>query len=132
MSSPAACSKVERGVTPMASGTERSPTQSNAMPVIVVLACIADWALGEVLTRPNLDWYATLIKPGFTPPNEAFPVVWTVLYVLMALAAWLVRRAPGREEDRRTALTWFFWQLAIGVIWSYAFFWLHSPGLGLI
>jgi tryptophan-rich sensory protein len=116
----------------MALAAEKRPTQSYATPVIVVLTCFAAWALGGVLTRPNLDWYATLNKPGFTPPNEAFPIVWTVLYVLMALAAWLVWRAPGMEADRRPALTWFFWQLAIGVIWSYAFFWLHSPGLGLI
>jgi tryptophan-rich sensory protein len=51
---------------------------------------------------------------------------------MIALSAWLVWRAPGNEEDRRPAFIWFFWQLAIGVIWSYAFFWLHSPGLGLI
>jgi tryptophan-rich sensory protein len=111
--------------------TERSPTQFYAMPVIIVLTCFAAWVLGGVLTRPNLDWYATLNKPGFTPPNEVFPVVWTILYAMMAVSAWLLWRAPGKEEDRRPALTWFFWQLAIGVIWSYAFFWLHSPGLGL-
>jgi tryptophan-rich sensory protein len=116
----------------MAADTKQSPFQSNAMLVAIVLACLAAWMLGGVLTRPNLDWYATLNKPGFTPPNEVFPVVWTILYAMMAVSAWLVWRAPGKQEDRRAGLTWFFWQLAIGVIWSYAFFWLHSPGLALI
>ena len=106
--------------------------QTYAMPAIIVLTCFAAWVLGGVLTRPNLDWYATLNKPGFTPANQVFPVVWAILYAMMAVSAGLVWRAPGKNEDRRPALTWFFWQLAIGVIWSYAFFWLHSPGLGLI
>lgn len=116
----------------MSTAEDRSPTQSYAMPIIVVLTCFAAWVLGGVLTRPNLDWYASLNKPGFTPPNEVFPVVWTILYAMMAVSAWLLWRAPGKEEDRRPAFIWFFGQLAIGVIWSYAFFWLHSPGLGLI
>ncbi|HXG80070.1 MAG TPA: TspO/MBR family protein [Methyloceanibacter sp.] len=111
---------------------EQNPTQSYAMPVVAALTCFAAWVLGGVLTRPNLDWYATLAKPGFTPANEVFPVVWTILYAMMAMSAWLLWRAPGKEEDRRPAFTWFFWQLAIGVIWSYAFFFLHSPGLGLV
>ena len=116
----------------MATETKPSPYQSYAMPVIAVLTCVAAWVLGGVLTRPNLDWYATLQKPGFTPPNETFPVAWTILYALMAVSAWLVWRAPGKEDDRRIAFNWFFNQLAIGGAWSYAFFQMHSPGLGLI
>lgn len=116
----------------MTTETKPSPTQSTAILVLAVLACAATWVIGGVLTRPNLDWYATLNKPGFTPPNEVFPVVWTVLYAMIAVSAWLVWRAPGKEEDRRPAFTWFFWQLAIGIVWSYAFFWLRSPGLGLV
>lgn len=116
----------------MTTEAKPSPPPSYTIPVAVVLACAAAWLLGGVLTRPNLDWYATLAKPGFTPPNSAFPVVWTVLYATMAVSAWLVWRAPGAEEDRRVALSWFFGQLALGVVWSYAFFWMHSPGFGLI
>jgi benzodiazapine receptor len=115
----------------MVSEAKPSPFQSYAMLVAILLTCFGAWGLGGVLTRPNLDWYATLNKPGFTPPNEVFPIVWTILYAMMAVSAWLVWRASGKEEDRRPALTWFFWQLAIGIVWSYAFFWLHSPGLGL-
>jgi benzodiazapine receptor len=99
--------------------------------VLAVLACLAAWALGGVLTRPNLDWYATLDKPGFAPPNNIFPIVWPILYALMAASAWIAWRAPGKEEDRRTAFIWFFIQLLVGVLWSYAFFWMHSPAFGL-
>lgn len=99
--------------------------------IVALAACFAAWALGGALTRPNLDWYTTLAKPGFTPPNSAFPIVWTILYAMMAISAWLLWRSPGDEGDRKTALTWFGIQLVIGVLWSVAFFWLHSPIYGL-
>lgn len=107
------------------------PRRSIAVPLIAAAACAAALVIGGVLTRPNLDWYATLAKPSFAPPNSVFPVVWPILYALMATSAWLVWRAPGKEEDRKLAMIWFFVQLAIGVLWSVAFFVMHSPAAGL-
>jgi tryptophan-rich sensory protein len=98
--------------------------------VVVLVACFAASAIGGALTRPNLDWYATLTKPSFAPPNAVFPIVWTILYAMMAGAAWLVWRSAGDEGDKKTALVWFGIQLAINVLWSFAFFWLHSPPFG--
>jgi benzodiazapine receptor len=105
--------------------------RSAAVPLLAALGCLAALLIGGALTRPNLDWYATLAKPGFTPPNGAFPIAWTILYVLSALAAWFVWHTPGKESDHRLAMIWFFIQLVVGVLWSVAFFWLHSPALGL-
>jgi benzodiazapine receptor len=105
---------------------------SYAVPVVAALGCLAALLLGGALTRPNLDWYATLQRPAFAPPNSAFPIVWPILYAVMAISAWLMWRAPGKDEDRRLAIIWFFIQLAIGVFWSVAFFTLHSPALGLV
>ncbi|MGI8853242.1 MAG: tryptophan-rich sensory protein [Methyloceanibacter sp.] len=48
-------------------------TRSLVVPAIAALSYLAAWFIGGALTRPNLDWYATLERPGFTPPNEAFP-----------------------------------------------------------
>lgn len=101
------------------------------VPIVAALGCLAALLIGGALTRPNLDWYATLAKPGFTPPNGAFPIAWTILYMLSAIAAWLVWRAPGKDEDHRLAMIWFFIQLVVGVLWSVTFFALHSPALGL-
>ncbi len=101
------------------------------VPVAAALACLAALAIGGALTTPNLTWYATLQQPGFAPPNSIFPIVWPVLYLLTAVAAWLVWRASGSDEVRRLALISFFIQLGIGVLWSVAFFWLHNPALGL-
>ncbi len=97
---------------------------------VAVVVCFAASFIGNAFTQPNLDWYATLTKPNFTPPNSVFPVVWTALYLAVAVAAWLVWRAPG--PDKRPALIAFGLQLLIGVLWSVAFFGMQSPGAGLV
>jgi translocator protein len=106
-------------------------TRSAVMPLIAALGCLAALLIGGALTTPNLDWYATLQQPGFAPPNSVFPVVWPFLYALTAISVWAAWRAPGKDEDRKLAMIWFFIQLVIGVLWSVAFFTLHSPALGL-
>jgi translocator protein len=108
-------------------------TQRNLIALLLAFAlCFGVSALNGVLTEPNLPWYETLARPGFTPPNSIFPVVWTVLYAMMALAVWQFWRAKGKEEDRRLGLIAFAVQLALNVAWSLAFFRLRSPGSGLV
>ncbi len=72
-------------------------------------------------------WYLSLTRPPGTPPNWVFGPVWTVLYVLMALAAWMVWRRVGAGP----ALRLWGWQLAANALWSPVFFGLRSPALGL-
>jgi len=133
MSSPGACSKGER-LAPDGIGMAVSvETKQNLIALLAALAlCFGASAIGGFLTEPNLAWYETLERPGFAPPNSVFPVVWTILYAMMAVAVWLFWRAEGRSEDRKLGLIWFGVQLALNVVWSFAFFWLHSPGSGLI
>jgi translocator protein len=89
-------------------------------------------ALGNLFTTPAIpDWYAQLERPWFTPPAWVFGPVWTVLYILMAVAAWRVWLVPAAPE-RRSALIWFFVQLALNAAWSPAFFGLQAPLLGLV
>src|SRR5688500_4581785 len=63
-------------------------------------------------------WYAALEKPSWNPPSNVFGPVWTTLYILMAVAAWLVWRAPGPVVDRRRALTLMSIQLVSNALWS--------------
>lgn len=78
------------------------------------------------LSNPPGDWYASLAKPGFTPPDWLFPVAWTVLYILVAIAGWLVvLRGP------RLALLPWAAQLALNFAWSPVFFGAHRIGAGL-
>lgn len=74
------------------------------------------------------EWYAALEKPFFNPPNWVFAPVWTVLYVMMAVAAWRVWRRAGLD----TAIVLWVIQLALNGLWSWFFFGLQRTGLGLI
>ena len=75
-------------------------------------------------------WYAQLAKPGITPPAWVFGPVWTALYAMMAVAAWLVWKQRG-FAGASLALTLFIVQLALNALWSWIFFGLHNPGLAL-
>ncbi len=81
--------------------------------------------LGAVASVNAVSFYAELNQPSWAPPAGVFGPVWTVLYVLMAVAAWLVwREAPSRA--RRTALVVFVLQLAVNALWSWLFFAWHQ------
>lgn len=76
------------------------------------------------------EWYATLRKPSWNPPAWVFGPVWTALYTMMAVAAWLVWRRGGWAAQRRP-LALFLVQLALNAGWTPLFFGLKSPGLAL-
>jgi tryptophan-rich sensory protein len=96
---------------------------------IWVLVCFLAPALGS-WSRPG-EWYALLNKPAWNPPSWIFGPVWTLLYLCMGLAAWLVWRRGGLREQR-TPLLLFFTQLALNALWTPLFFGLHQPGLALV
>jgi benzodiazapine receptor len=115
----------------MSAAAEPAFSKRSIVALVVLLgACFAASAIGGALTRPNLDWYATLVKPGFTPPNGVFPIAWAFLHVTVGIAAWLVWLAPGKDEDKKLAFIWLGILLVAAVLWPAAFFWLHSPALG--
>lgn len=91
-------------------------------------ACTAAASMG-ILFRPG-DWYERLAKPSWRPPNRLFAPVWTALYLMMALAAWLVWQAAG-FAGAGLALTVWFVQIALNLAWTPTFFGLHRPDLGL-
>ncbi len=74
------------------------------------------------------DWYATLAKPSWTPPAWLFGPVWTLLYAMMAVAAWLVWREGGWQRQRR-ALWLYLLQWLLNALWTPLFFGLRRPGL---
>lgn len=77
------------------------------------------------------DWYASLTKPPWNPPGWVFAPVWTTLYMLMGIAAWLVWRRAG-FAGARLALGLFTVQLVLNGLWSYIFFGIQRPGLALV
>ena len=96
--------------------------------VVLVAICFAAAGIGGAVTTPKIDnWYATLVKPGWNPPNWIFGPVWSVLYLGMAIAAWLVWRQDGLA-GAVGSLTLFGLQLVMNLAWSCLFFGLQSPG----
>lgn len=79
------------------------------------------------LTRPDA-WYAGLNKPGFNPPNRVFAPVWTILYLLIAVAGARVFARAGGEP---AMIVWIA-ALALNFLWSPMFFGLRRPGVALV
>jgi benzodiazapine receptor len=94
-----------------------------------LLATFAAAALGAVASVDAASFYAQLTKPDWAPPAGVFGPVWSVLYALMAIAAWLVWRSAG---SRAVALCLFGAQLAANVLWSWLFFAWHRGALAAV
>lgn len=96
---------------------------------VSVLISQAAGAVGSIFTISNIPtWYATLAKPEWNPPNWIFGPVWTTLYTLMGVAAYLVWRYRNSREGK-VALFVYGIQLALNAIWSVLFFGLRNPAL---
>lgn len=96
----------------------------------LILLCQGVGAAGALFTADSIGtWYAGLVKPAFNPPSWVFGPVWTLLYLMMAVACWLVIRAPAEKAGKARALWFFAGQLAANGIWSPLFFGLKNPGL---
>lgn len=108
-----------------------NPNSLAALAVALGL-CFAAAALGARVTTPEIPtWYANLAKPSWTPPRAAFPIVWPILYLLMAIAAWLLWQAE-QSPARTAALIGFAAQLVLNTIWSPVFFGRHDITGGMV
>jgi translocator protein len=100
---------------------------------LAIFVVMAAASIGSTTTRPQImAWYATINKPWFNPPNWVFPVVWPLLFALMAFGLWRVLRHVEAGQPRKTALLAFFVQLICNMAWSFAFFGANSPKAGLV
>ncbi len=88
-----------------------------------IIVCQGAGFIGSIFTTPNIStWYATLKKPSFTPPNWLFAPVWTILFLLMGISAYLVWRYGLSNPRVRIALIIFIVQLLVNISWSLVFF----------
>lgn len=96
-----------------------------------VVICLIAAAVGGAATVGSVrTWYPTLRKPDWNPPARVFGPVWSVLYLMMAFAAWLVWRTRD-ANDVLPGLALFATQLVLNVLWSLSFFGLRRPGFAL-
>lgn len=113
-------------------GSESTPAPSGLRLhalIVFATATAAAAAIGSMF--PPGEWYASLEKPAWNPPDWIFGPVWTVLYVAMAIAGWLSwRHAPTRRMAHLATVAWAV-QLLLNALWSPLFFGLHRPLLAL-
>jgi tryptophan-rich sensory protein len=96
--------------------------------IVTTATCLLVGVSGALVTATSVTtWYPHIQKPSWTPPRAAFGPVWTVLYLLMGVSAWIIW-CKSTGARRRTALLVFAIQLVLNGAWSYLFFGLRSPG----
>ena len=113
----------------MQPAAESNPPFDAGALALFLVACIGGGAASGLATPPG-EWYASLAKPTWTPPGWVFGPAWTLLYTLMALAAWQVWRRRA-AMDVRMPLALFAIQLALNLAWTPIFFGMQRPGLAL-
>lgn len=105
----------------------------NPLAFVVNIAIpLAIGAIGAFFTASSVKtWYVTLAKPSFNPPNSIFAPVWTALYILMGIAAYLVwqKRKTIQHFPRTAAI--YMMQLLLNLMWSFIFFYAHQIGVAL-
>jgi len=90
--------------------------------VIALAIPLGVGGLSALLTRKEMDAFSHLNQPPLSPPTWLFPVVWTILFLLMGLASWLVYRSDAPDGVIRRALTVYGIQLGVNFLWSILFF----------
>lgn len=108
------------------------PARSALALLAFVAVCATAALVGSAFTAPSIpEWYGSLVKPSFTPPSWLFGPVWSVLYLAMAIAGWLVWLRP-RNIAVALPLALFGGQLVLNALWSILFFGLQAPGIALV
>lgn len=110
-----------------------SNNQSSFIPKLflsLILCLGGGWLTGLITRHGVKEWYPHLIKPPGTPLDIVFPIIWTILYIFMAIALTLLW--TSNTMGKRKAFLFFYIQLSLNFIWSWLFFYLQSPGVALI
>ncbi|WP_214021080.1 tryptophan-rich sensory protein [Methanoculleus sp.] len=98
-----------------------------------IAVCLFAGFIGSIFTTPAIPtWYAGLVKPALTPPAWVFSPVWTVLYILMGIALYLVWSKGWGQKNVHVATAIFAVQLVLNAFWSYLFFGMQAPYFALI
>lgn len=96
--------------------------------IIAIVVSELAGIIGSVFTTPSIaGWYAGIVKPALNPPAWVFGPVWTTLFVLMGISAFLIWKKGLERKDVKIALGIFIGQLILNTLWSIIFFSLHSP-----
>ncbi len=101
--------------------------------VLSILLPLIVGGVSGFFTASSIEgWYITLNKPWFNPPNWIFGPVWTLLYLMMGIAFFLIWKSGAPADTKKIAMTAYFVQLAFNFAWSLIFFYMEQPGWALV
>jgi len=111
----------------------RMPLTNPLKLTITILLSLSAGFIGSFFTASSVrNWYTTIEKPALNPPSWVFGPVWTILFILMGVAAYLVWKEGLEKKRVKVALGIFLGQLVLNTLWSILFFGLQNPGTALI
>lgn len=100
--------------------------------IINLLIPLAVGLLSGYLSREGMDNYNNIIKPPWTPPALVFPIVWTILYILMGISSYLIFASNATQSQKEEALRIYVLQLGVNFLWSFIFFNMGSYLLAFV
>ena len=101
--------------------------------LLAIVMCELAGIIGSFFTTPAIPiWYASLAKPSFNPPSWLFAPVWTILFLLMGIAFYLIWQKMSVNKNAKIAMVIFIVHLGINILWSILFFGMKNPLYGLI
>ncbi len=108
-------------------------SKSNIIKLIssITLPLVLGAIAGMFTSQSVPDWYSTLNRPSFNPPNWIFGPVWTILYILMGISFFVIWK-QNVSKARNMAISIFFLQLLLNFAWSFIFFYFNMIGLALV
>ena len=96
--------------------------------IISIAIPLAAGFIGSFFTSSSIPtWYTTINKPSFNPPNWVFGPVWTLLFILMGIALYLVWVKGWKKDEVKIGIYFFSAQMVLNLAWSFFFFYLHKP-----
>ncbi|NCD00983.1 tryptophan-rich sensory protein [bacterium] len=102
--------------------------KKNLKLILFLLVSFLAGAFGGIFTQTSVsDWYVTLSKPSFNPPSWLFSPVWTLLYILIAIAFFIAFIFLKNKKDKEKVIILFSAQWILNVLWSFLFFYLNNP-----
>ncbi len=101
--------------------------------VLAVALPLAVGGIAGFFTSASVKgWFTTIEKPSFNPPSWIFAPVWTLLYIMMGIAFYLVWTKAASGRTKQTAMIFYFAQLFFNFCWSFLFFYAEKPGWALV
>lgn len=94
--------------------------------IVAIIIPLLVGGLSALLTMGSMDIYSSIIRPPLAPPAIVFPIVWTVLYILMGISSAMIYNSDATEDEKKNTLTVYAIQLIINFFWSIIFFNLRA------